>query len=96
MRVAASCTKGSGLVAGAGPGNDWRCSVYWHLPGVNDATAQAVYQLDVNANGRYVADGDGPNEVNGYFVVRTPNGTAPNPLWQFDGLVDLLAPTSKG
>ncbi len=96
LRVTASCTKGSGLVADEGPGNDWRCSVSWHLPGVNNAVGQAVYQLDVSANGRYVADGDGPNEVNGYFVVRTPYGTAPNPLWQFDGLVDLLSPTSKG
>jgi ABC-2 type transport system permease protein len=96
LRVTASCTKGSGLVADVGPGNDWRCTVSWHLPGVNDAVGQAVYQLDVNANGRYVADGDGPNEVNGYFVVHTPYGIAPNPLWQFDGLVDLLSPTSKG
>jgi ABC-2 type transport system permease protein len=96
LRVTASCTKGSGLVADVGPGNDWRCTVSWHLPGVNDAVGQAVYQLDVNVNGRYVADGDGPNEVNGYFVVHTPYGIAPNPLWQFDGLVDLLSPTSKG
>ena len=96
LQVTASCTKGSGLVADEGPGNDWRCVVTWHLPGVSTATGQAVYQLDVNANGRYVADGDGPNEVNGYFVVHTSFGTAPNPLWQFDGLVDLLSPTSKG
>jgi ABC-2 type transport system permease protein len=96
LRTTASCTKGSDLVAQGGPGNDWRCYVYWHLPGVNDATGQAIYQLDVDANGRYVADGDGPNEVNGYFVVHAPYGDAPNPLWQFDGLVDLLASTSKG
>lgn len=96
LRTRASCTKGAGLVAQAGPGNDWRCYVYWHLPGVNDATGQAIYQLDVNANGRYIADGDGPNEVNGYFVVHAPYGEAPNPLWQFDGLVDLLSTTSKG
>jgi ABC-2 type transport system permease protein len=96
LRTTASCTKGAGLVAQEGAGNDWRCTVYWHLPGVNDATGQAIYQLEVNANGRYVADGDGPNEVNGYFVVHAPYGDAPNPLWQFDGLVDLLASTSKG
>lgn len=96
LRATASCTKGAGLVAQEGPGNDWRCYVYWHLPGVSDATGQAIYQLDVNPNGRYVADGDGPNEVNGYFVVHTPYGDAPNPLWQFDGLVDLLSTTSKG
>jgi ABC-2 type transport system permease protein len=96
LGVTASCNKGSGLVAPDGPGNDWRCYVYWHLPGVANATGQAVYQLNINANGRYVADGDGPNQVNGYFVVHTQYGNAPNPLWQFDGLVDLLATTSKG
>jgi len=96
LRTTASCAKGQGLVAQDGPGNDWRCSVYWHLPGVSNATGQAVYQLDVSPNGRYVADGDGPNQVNGYFVLRAPYGDAPNPLWQFDGLVDLLGPASKG
>ena len=96
LQTTAHCTKGSGLVAQDGPGNDWRCTVSWHLPGAGAAAGAAVYQLDVNPNGRYVADGDGPNEVNGYFVLHAPYGDAPNPLWQFDGLVDLLAPPSKG
>jgi ABC-2 type transport system permease protein len=96
LQTTAQCTKGSNLVAQDGPGNDWRCTVYWHLPGAGAATGAAIYQLDVNPNGRYVADGDGPNEVNGYFVLHAPYGDAPNPLWQFDGLVDLLAPPSKG
>jgi len=96
LRATASCTNGEGLVAQDGPGNDWRCTVSWHLPGAGAATGSAVYQLDVNPNGRYVADGDGPNEVNGYFMLHAPYGDAPNPLWQFDGLVDLLAPPSKG
>ncbi|MFJ6837799.1 ABC transporter permease [Streptomyces sp. NPDC091209] len=94
LKVTASCDKGSVKVAAEGPGNDWRCVVSWHLPGV-DAVGTAVYQLDVTPDGRYMADGDGPKEVNGYFLVRTPTGDAPNPLWQFDGNVDLLA-TSKG
>ncbi|KAB1986520.1 ABC transporter permease [Streptomyces triticiradicis] len=94
LKVTADCDKGSVKVAAEGPGNDWRCVVSWHLPGV-DAVGTAVYQLDITPDGRFMADGDGPKEVNGYFLVRTPTGDAPNPLWQFDGDVDLLD-TSKG
>ncbi|MFF9364930.1 ABC transporter permease [Streptomyces griseoluteus] len=90
LRAAAACTK-AGVQDGAhGAGNDWRCVVSWHLPGVA-ATGSAVYQLDITADGRFVADGDGPKEVNGYFLVRTSTGDAPNPLWQFDGNVDLFS-----
>ncbi|MFF4284218.1 ABC transporter permease [Streptomyces sp. NPDC001633] len=94
VRATATCNKGSLQVAAQGPGNDWRCVVSWHLPGVQ-AVGQAIYQLDVAPDGRYMADGDGPKEVNGYFLVRTPEGDTPNPLWQFDGNVELLS-TSKG
>ncbi|WP_206791272.1 ABC transporter permease [Amycolatopsis sp. MtRt-6] len=94
LAATAACTKGDGLAETEGPGNDWRCVVSWHLPGVA-ATGSAIYQLDVTADGHYVADGDGPKEVNGYFPVRTPDGDQPNPLWQFDAGVELLA-TTKG
>ncbi|MFB7714309.1 ABC transporter permease [Streptomyces sp. NPDC056105] len=94
LKASAACTKGSVRVAAEGPGNDWRCVVSWHLPDV-EATGSAIYQLDVTADGRYMADGDGPKEVNGYFLVRTPTGDGPNPLWQFDGNVELFS-TSKG
>ncbi|MBA6441113.1 ABC transporter permease [Streptomyces sp. GMR22] len=95
LKATAACNKGSVRVAAEGPGNDWRCVVTWHLPGV-EATGQAIYQLDVTPDGRFMADGDGPKEVNGYFLVRTPDGDAPNPLWQFDGNVELLDTTPKG
>ncbi|MFC8673034.1 ABC transporter permease [Streptomyces griseorubiginosus] len=95
LRTSAACTKSDGQAAQEGPGNDWRCVVTWHLPGTAVA-GTAIYQLDVGSDGRYVADGDGPKEVNGYFLVRTETGDAPNPLWQFDGNVDLLDTTSKG
>ncbi|MFI5631432.1 ABC transporter permease [Streptomyces sp. NPDC051664] len=95
LKATATCTKGGGQVAGQGPGNDWRCVVSWHLPDV-EAAGTAIYQLDVTADGRFMADGDGPKEVNGYFLVRTPIGDAPNPLWQFDGNVELLSATLKG
>jgi ABC-2 type transport system permease protein len=89
LRATATCNKGGGQVPAQGPGNDWRCVISWHLPDI-EATGTAIYQLDATADGRYVADGDGPKEVNGYFQVRTPTGDEPNPLWQFDGNVELL------
>ncbi|MEU3984317.1 ABC transporter permease [Streptomyces sp. NPDC026672] len=95
LRASAACDKGAGQRAAEGAGNDWRCVVSWHLPDV-EAVGTAIYQLDVTADGRFVADGDGPKEVNGYFLVRTPDGDAPNPLWQFDGNVELLSSTPKG
>ncbi|HJQ06356.1 MAG TPA: ABC transporter permease [Nocardioides sp.] len=81
LRTAARC----GQRAGGG----WQCLVSWRLPG-STVVGHATYQLDVTADGKYVADGDGPKEVNGSFPVRTPRGDVPNPLGQFDGLVDLL------
>ncbi|MFJ9846403.1 ABC transporter permease [Kitasatospora sp. NPDC101155] len=90
LRVTAACDRSDGQVDPEGPGNDWRCVVTWHLPGTA-APGTAVYQLDVASDGRLMADGDGPKEVNGYFLVHTPTGDAPNPLWQFDGQVALLS-----
>jgi ABC-2 type transport system permease protein len=89
LATSARCDKGGARVVDRGPGNDWRCVVTWRLPGAS-AEGSAIYQLDVTAEGRYVADGDGPKEVNGFFSVHTPSGDAPNPLWQFDGYVDLI------
>jgi ABC-2 type transport system permease protein len=43
-----------------------------------------------------VADGDGPQQVNGFFQVRTATGDAPNPLWQLDGVIDLLTQARAG
>lgn len=93
LRTSASCDKGGPLVQDLGPGNDWRCVMTWRLPGAT-AIGSAIYQLDVNPDGRYVADGDGPQEVNGFFQVHTSTGDVPNPLWQFDGSIDLLTATS--
>jgi ABC-2 type transport system permease protein len=93
LRTSASCDKGGSLVGDVGAGNDWRCVVTWRPPGAT-ATGSAIYQLDVNPDGRYKADGDGPQEVNGFFQVHTATGDAPNPLWQFDGAINLLSPIS--
>jgi len=95
LQATAQCDKGGDRVEDMGPGADWRCVVTWTLPGAT-ATGTAIYQLDVAADGRYVADGDGPKEVNGFFQIHIPTGDAPNPLWQFDGFVDLLDNAKKG
>jgi ABC-2 type transport system permease protein len=102
LRATAVCNKGGNRVfdegdgvVDEGPGNDWRCVVTWHLPDTT-ATGNAIYQLHITPDGRYIADGDGPKEVNGYFQVRTATGDAPNPLWQLDGNVDLLDNAEKG
>lgn len=94
LATTASCDRSGGDVDPKGPGNDWRCVVTWHLPGTA-APGTAIYQLNINANGRIEADGDGPKEVNGYFLVHTPSTDAPNPLWQFDANVELLATSPK-
>lgn len=90
LRVSTACDRGDGQVEPEGPGNDWRCTVTWHLPGA-PAPGTAVYQLNITSDGRVMADGDGPKEVNGYFLVHTATGDAPNPLWQFDARIELLA-----
>ncbi|MER6920928.1 ABC transporter permease [Streptomyces spiralis] len=95
LRTTATCAKSAGKGAQEGAGNNWRCVVSWHLPGVA-VTGTAIYQIDITSDGRFVADGDGPKEVNGYFLMRTSTGDAPNPLWQFDGNVELLDTSSKG
>jgi ABC-2 type transport system permease protein len=95
LQVTAACDRGDGQVDPVGPGNDWHCVITWHLPGTS-AAGNAIYQLNVASNGRIEADGDGPKEVNGYFLVHTPAGDAPNPLWQFDGNVELLSTSPKG
>ncbi|MEY9840082.1 ABC transporter permease [Streptacidiphilus sp. EB103A] len=95
LAVTAACDRSGGQVDPQGPGNDWRCVVTWHLPGAA-APGTALYQLNVTSDGRIEADGDGPKEVNGYFLVRTPTGDAPNPLWQFDGTVELVSTSLKG
>jgi ABC-2 type transport system permease protein len=94
LRANASCGTGGGLRGDVGPGSDWRCVVKWRLPG-STAIGAAIYQLDVSPDGHYVADGDGPQELNGFFQVHTSTGDIPNPLWQFNGQVNLLTAMSS-
>lgn len=89
--ASATCDNGGPATAQVGPGNGWHCVVSWHVVGAA-TPARALYQLEVSPDGRFVADGDGPNSVNGYWTIPTPRGPRTNPLWQFDGLLDPAAP----
>jgi hypothetical protein len=87
MRPKATCTRGSSG-ADVGAGNDWVCSVNWFDTGPN-ITVTASYQVHVQTNGCYTADGDGPADLNGrQSIVAADGATVTNPLWEFDGCFD--------
>jgi WD40 repeat protein len=74
------------------------------IPAVNGHSAlvgQTTYSPDgstlyaaLNGQNTVVALDPNTGAVNGFFQLRTATGDAPNPLWQFDGSVDLLTPVS--
>lgn len=84
----ADCGRGGPETADNGAGNDWLCTVTWFNTGPNIAVT-ASYQVHVQTNGCYTADGDGPADLNGRQLITAADGaTVTNPLWQFDGCFD--------
>jgi hypothetical protein len=84
----ADCARDGAQAADSGAGNDWTCTVIWFDTGPNIAVT-ASYQLHVQTNGCYTADGDGPADLNGRQTLTAADGaTVTNPLWQFDGCFD--------
>ena len=84
----ADCGRGGPETADSGAGNDWLCTVTWFNTGPNIAVT-ASYQVHVQTNGCYTADGDGPADLNGRQLITAADGaTVTNPLWQFDGCFD--------
>ncbi len=88
MAADSRCDKGGPATPDTGPGTAWQCVITWQVAGAS-TPAQAVYQVDVKADGRYTADGEGPRQVNEQHSIAGPDGRqVTNPLWQFDGAVD--------
>ena len=92
LRTTASCDKGDGLVAQERTGQ--RLALHGDLAPARCQQADRAGNLPARCHRETV--GTSPTatdrvQVNGYFLVRTPAGDAANPLWQFDGTVDLLA-----
>jgi hypothetical protein len=84
----AACTRGDAATADSGAGNDWTCTVTWFNTGPNIAVT-ASYQVHVQTNGCYTADGDGPADLNGQQLITAADGASvTNPLWEFDGCFD--------
>lgn len=87
-RARADCARGGPATADSGAGNDWACTITWFDTGPNIART-AAYQVHVQTNGCYTADGDGPADLNGrQMIVAADGATVTNPLWEFDGCFD--------
>jgi len=88
LHSAASCQK-SGTVDVAQEGSgEWLCEITY-LPAGPQYPVIAKYNVDVQTDGCYAADGDGPASVNGSPTVTGPGyGQLINPLALIDGCFD--------
>jgi ABC-2 type transport system permease protein len=88
LRTNAQCQKGGPGQPQTGAGNDWVCYITYLVAGPATPVT-ATYNVDVQTDGCYAADGDGPASVNG---SRTITGShqqqVQNPLWLIDGCFD--------
>ena len=87
LNASASCVNGadSGATQGSGV---WLCSVTYYLAGPGYPVI-AKYKVDLQTDGCYAADGDGPASVNGYPTVTGPRGKQLiNPLALIDACFD--------
>lgn len=87
----ARCYKGSPTSLQSGAGNDWVCTIrYAVVPLVGPF--EASYNVDVQTDGCYAGDGDGPTSLNTSKEIVGPDGRQVlNPLWLIDGCFDITA-----
>jgi hypothetical protein len=82
--ASASCHRSGQPPTATGAGDDWICVV---LLQVGQPVAQYTYELNVQADGCYTADG--PPALVGNKTLTTPTGAEQvNPLFAFDGCFD--------
>ena len=85
----ARCVKGTPDNVQRGAGSDWVCFVTYTADGPGTDVV-ATYNVNVQTDGCYAADGDGPTSLNG---SRTITGAGYrqvlNPLWLIDGCFDV-------
>jgi hypothetical protein len=84
-----SCQKGTPNQTQSGAGNDWLCEVTYLVAGPSTPVI-ARYNVNVQTDGCYAADGDGPASVNGSRTITGPHyNQLVNPLWLIDGCFDV-------
>jgi len=86
VKPGATAVPGSTRNSGSGAGTGWTCLVHWPAP---DGHTQTLgYELSVQPNGCYTAQG--PSGYVGQQDIRTPEGkTVTNPLFEFDGCLTI-------
>ncbi len=84
----ASCQKGTPNTAQQGSGT-WLCEITYQVAGPGYPVI-AKYKVDVQTDGCYAADGDGPASVNGSPTITGPHyQQVTNPLALIDGCFDI-------
>ena len=87
LRSRASCLKGTPAAPQNGAGT-WLCDITYLVAGPGYPVI-AKYKVDVQTDGCYAADGDGPASVNGSPTITGPRETQlNNPLALIDGCFD--------
>ena len=67
----------------------WLCQITYLVAGPGYPVI-AKYNVDVQTDGCYAADGDGPASVNGSPTITGPRYVqVTNPLWLIDGCFDI-------
>jgi ABC-2 type transport system permease protein len=84
LRARASCQRGTPATRQDGSGN-WLCLITYEVAGPGYPVV-AKYKVDVQTDGCYAADGDGPASVNGSPTITGPHyAQLVNPLSLIDG-----------
>jgi ABC-2 type transport system permease protein len=88
LRTRASCQKGTPDIPQNGSGN-WLCEITYLVAGPGYPVI-AKYKVDVQTDGCYAADGDGPASVNGSPTITGPHyQQIINPLSLIDGCFEI-------
>jgi hypothetical protein len=82
--ASANCHRSGQSTSATGAGDDWVCVI---LLQVGSPVAQYTYELNVQANGCYTADGP-PALVGNKSLTTSTGATRINPLFAFDGCFD--------